>query len=210
MKKITVITADVINSRKNVVLLNNLPSRLARISGLPVLCGFTMSRGDEIQGVVGGWLTEPQIIRNLRDVCRPLKLRIGIGIGRISESDIKNNPWEMSGQAFYLARNALDYTEKNEKFTTYVSTGFDEFDEFINSILLLIDTIQHKWTDKQWEAVQYYDKVGTYREAAELLNVSTQGVEKRCKIAQWKQIKYAEKALSKTEVFMEKFCDREM
>lgn len=205
MKKITVITADVINSRKNLGLINNLPSKLKQISEFPVICEFTMSRGDEIQGVVEGWLTAPQVIRNLRDICRPLKLKIGIGIGNVVESDIRNNPWDMSGRAFYLARTALERVENNEGFITFLNSGFFELDEFINSVLLLIDAIQHKWTDKQWEAVQSYIKTGTFRESAKLLGLSMQGVEKRCKTAQWKQIKHAENILSKTEAFIEKF-----
>lgn len=205
MRKITVITADVVKSRENLDYLNELEDKLKTFKEPMIICPFSMSRGDEIQGVVEGWLKAPHIIRNLRNLCRPLKLRVGIGIGITKDSEIKTNSWQMTGQAFFLARMALEEVEKSGDSLTIVKTGISEFDEFINSIWLLIDTIQDKWTEKQWEAVQAYEKSGTYREASKILKISIQGVMKRCKAAQWSRLKKAEDTLGKIQTYLEKY-----
>ncbi|MFW6311484.1 MAG: SatD, partial [Nanoarchaeota archaeon] len=57
--------------------------------------------------------------------------------------------------------------------------------------------LQSEWTDSQWEAIYYYEKKGTYKKAAEELNIAFQNVEKRCKAAKWKEIKFAEKSINK-------------
>lgn len=84
MKKITIITADIVNSRKHYGIVNSIVDKLIGIQHPNLITPFSMSRGDEIQGVTGGWLTNPEIIRRLRYLCRPLGLRIGIGLGLIT------------------------------------------------------------------------------------------------------------------------------
>jgi hypothetical protein len=165
---------------------------------------FTLSRGDEIQGVLDGWLRAPEIVRRLRFACRPLELRIGIGIG-IQEEPIEANPWEMDGPAFHRARAALDGAKSKKGPSTNVRTGSPELDEIINCIWLLIDMRQRKWTDKQWEAVQAYEKYATYEEASKNLKISLQNVQKRCRAADWPQLKAAEKTLAGTELYAARF-----
>jgi len=205
VKKITVITADIINSRKNMQFSVNLMERLNKIKHLEIISPFSLSRGDEIQGVIKGWLGAPEIVRYLRYRCRPLQIRVGIGIGSIEEELIQINSWQMNGTAFHLARTALEQVEKLKGITTVIKTGVTEFDEFINCIWLMVDTVQKKWTDKQWEAVHVYEESGTYEEASKVLGITMQNVEKRCKAAQWKQLKHAENTLAKIQTYLEKF-----
>lgn len=63
----------------------------------------------------------------------------------------------------------------------------NQIDEAINTILFLIDTIQANWTEAQWEAIYYYEKLGTYKKAAEVLNIASQNVGKRCNAARWRK-----------------------
>jgi len=147
----------------------------------PRFSGFLLSRGDEIQGVLDGWLQAPEIVRHLRFSCRPLGLRIGIGIG-VQEGPIKANPWDMNGPAFHLARLALENARKKKDPSTIIKTGNQELDEILNCIWGLIDVRQTKWTDKQWEAVQAYEESQTYEGAARRLNITFQNVQKRCRV----------------------------
>lgn len=204
MRKVTVVTADIIESRSAGNYKQFLRRKLNELQHPALLSPFTLSRGDEIQGVLDGWLRAPEIVRRLRFACRPLELRIGIGIG-IQKEPIEANPWEMNGPAFHRARVALDDAKSKREASTNVRTGSPELDEIINCIWLLIDTRQRKWTNKQWEAVQAYEKYATYEEASKKLGISLQNVQKRCRAADWPQLKAAEKTLAGTESYAVRF-----
>ncbi|MEW6448126.1 MAG: SatD family protein [Bacillota bacterium] len=204
MRKVTVVTADIIQSRSAGKYKESLVRKLSELQHPALISPFTLSRGDEIQGVLDGWLRAPEIVRQFRFACRPLELRIGIGTGT-QEEPIAANPWEMNGPAFHRARSALDAAKSKKGQLTSIRTGSPELDEIINCIWLLIDMRQSKWTDKQWEAVQAYEKYRTYEEASKKLGISLQNVQKRCRAADWPRLKAAEKTLARTEIFAARF-----
>jgi hypothetical protein len=195
-----VVTADIIESRSAGDYKKSLKRKLDELRHPALLSPFTLSRGDEIQGVLEGWLRAPEIVRHLRLACRPLELRVGIGIGLQAEP-LEANPWEMDGPAFHRARSALDGAKRKKERSTTVRTGSPELDDLLNCIWLLIDVRQAKWTDKQWAAVQAYEKYATYEEASKKLGISLQNVQKRCRAADWQELKAAEKTLARTEIY---------
>ncbi len=224
MSVFTVITGDIINSRKSNISFQELEKKLDRFKyPEEMVTPFKILKGDEIQGVFKGFMETPQLIRKLRYSLYPIHLRIGIGIGAIEDGLDRGDSWQMNGPAFYLARNALDQVKADNDLTlTRISSSFtknnsennllynptldnnisDDFtpnqiiNEFldlsINTILLLIDTIQKDWTESQWEAVCLYEELGTYKKAAKKLGIAFQNVEKRCNAANWKQVEKAE------------------
>ncbi|MHB1167437.1 MAG: SatD family protein [Carboxydocellales bacterium] len=200
MKRITVITADVINSREND--LTGLKEKLGSYSHPLLIVPFTVSRGDEIQGVTEGWFSVPEVIRHLRNTCRPLKIKVGVGIGIIDEEKIDKDPWSMNGPPFHLARNALEDL-KWQNSVTNLKTGVIEVDNLVKGILVLYDTIQTRWSEEQWQAVHVYEQVKKYEIAGEKLGKSWQAVQKNCKVAKWDQIKMAESALKDLEYLLD-------
>lgn len=204
MRRVTVVTADIIESRSAGDYKKSLMRKLNELQHPALLSPFTLSRGDEAQGVLEGWLRAPEIVRHLRFACRPLELRVGIGIG-VQAEPLEANPWEMNGPAFHRARSALDDAKKKKGPSTNVRTGSPELDDLINCIWLLIDMRQAKWTDKQWAAVQAYEKYATYEEASKKLGISLQNVQKRCRAADWQELKAAEKTLARTELYAPRF-----
>ncbi|NMB25749.1 MAG: hypothetical protein GX986_09470 [Firmicutes bacterium] len=193
--KITVITADIIQSRAKGHAVASLPERLSELKHSQLLAGFAMSRGDEIQGVLSGWLTAPEVIRLLRYTCRPLHLRVGIGLG-VHEGRLERNPWDLTGPAFFGARSALDDLKRSRRVKTKVVTGgANELDRLLNAIMLLLDTVEMNWTEAQWEAVHVYEALGTYAAAGDKLGVAAQNVHKRCQAAHWNAVREAENAL---------------
>jgi hypothetical protein len=62
-----------------------------------------------------------------------------------------------------------------------------------------------KWTDKQWDAVHFYESEGTYESASKILQIAAQNVEKRCKAANWIQLKHAENTFEKIQNFIEEY-----
>jgi hypothetical protein len=205
MGKITVITADVIQSRKSGLDQAALTHSLREIAHPALLIPFAVSRGDEVQGVISGWMSVPQMVRMLRWRCRPLQLRIGIGIGYY-DGRLGDDPWKLSGPSFFLARKALDGIAASKDPATRVATGEDGLDPLINSLWLLLDTLMSRWTPGQWEAVMTYEETGTYAAAAKVLDVAAQNVQKRCKAAHWHQIRQAEQGLSKAEDLFLTLC----
>lgn len=195
MERITVITADIISSRSLGRPVPGWASRLSQIRSPSLLTPFTTSRGDEIQAVLKGWLQEPSIARRLRHACRPVNLRIGIGLGVLEGEISATSSWDMDGPAFHLAREALDGLKKARGPRTVVRSHDAWFDKVVTTIWLLIDTIEETWTQPQWDAIHVYETEKTYRQAAEQLGVRPQNVEKRCKSARWQSVREAETIL---------------
>src|SRR5690606_24320222 len=115
-----------------------------------------------------GWLSAPQLVRMLRWYSFPHKLRIGIGVG-YHEGRIGDDPWKLSGTAFFRARQALEGIADSKEPATRVVTGEDGLDTLINTAWLLLDTITNRWTAGQWEAVMTYEQAGTFAAAAKVL-----------------------------------------
>ena len=198
MAQYTVITGDFIGSRKYENFNKILKDKLRKIEYPEnMLTPFSLSRGDEIQAIFQGKLNFPAFIRQVRYIFRPMEIRFGIGFGKINDiNDIKNisDSWTLNGPAFHYARESLELLENSKKFKTSFMSN-NQIDEAINTILFLIDTIQANWTEAQWEAIYYYEKLGTYKKAAEVLNIALQNVGKRCNAARWREIDYAEKSI---------------
>lgn len=198
MQKITVITADVIGSRGAGVGPNFLSVNLAHISHPHLLLDFSISRGDEVQGIMQGWLTAPELVRVLRMYCRPLELRVGLGIG-CHEGVLESDSWKMNGPAFFRARQALETISEKKEAATRINTGFSSLDSVLNSAWIMLDTVISGWTQGQWEAVNAYERAGTFAAAAKVLEVAPQNVQKRCKAAKWNQVRQAERGLAQLD-----------
>ena len=75
---------------------------------------------------------------------------------------------------------------------TMVCTDSLDLDEMINVMFLLMDSIIKRWTPEQWEAVDAYSRLGTYKAAAHEIGIAFQNVQKRCYAARWGEIRRAE------------------
>lgn len=197
MQHFAVITGDIINSKKYPDNMEKLKEKLYQIPSSGLCTQFHISRGDELQGVCDNLSLLPGIIRNLRYVCRPLNVRLGIGIGMISDSSLgQPNSWDMNGQAFILARRALDSIKKSKIPQTVLVSDDSLFDRVFNLVYSLVDTVVNGWTHNQWEAVQAYEADRTFVKAAGALKIAWQNVQKRCQAAKWDVIKKAEQDMA--------------
>ncbi|HYH03209.1 MAG TPA: SatD family protein, partial [Bacillota bacterium] len=127
--------------------------------------------------------------------CLPLKLRVGVGIGVIDPATLSvDNSWDMNGEAFFLARNALDKTKSGQEKTptTIIASQDHDFEVAVNAIYRLIDLILNKWTAKQWETVHAYENNETLMKTAAVFNVSWQNIQKICKAANWDAVSQTE------------------
>ena len=214
-----VITADVVHSRESDILKNKEYSNVKEflderinelnlkleISKLGILTRVSASRGDEIQVVCKNLKDVPMLIRWLRYYCLPLKLRVGIGIGSIDYfSDIEsyaNSPlyydsWDMNGEAFYLARNAVDSLKEEKDLATSIRVRDQHNTTVLQTMYDLIDGYIRRWSMSQWKSIHAYSENETYDIAAKELAISATGVYKNCSSANWKLISKAEENLS--------------
>ena len=117
---------------------------------------YSVTAGDEFQTVAGELPSLPALLLDLRSLLQPLSLRLGIGIGRISDR-IRPPVNRLSGEAFQFARRAIESIKSGRLFKFEVLTAFasrnKDFDSTINLIYGLHDTLVLKITAKQWEAI---------------------------------------------------------
>ena len=194
VRRVTAIQGKIIIPRY-VTERYDIRERLEAVSAPSLLSSFVSWRANEIRGLVDRWSDVPGILRQLRHACRPARLRVGLGIGPLSEDEMKRNLWAIRGMPFIGARAAFWATATEKGATTLVRSDWPLVDDVASCIWALVDTIQEQWTEKQWEAVSAYERTGGYVEAAELLRVKFQNVHKRCKAARWYQVRQAERLL---------------
>ncbi len=196
------ITADIIDSRAflgsgKAAQRSELRERLEKMRDSDTVMPFAVFRGDEIQGLFRINPRFPQMIRHLRYACRPLKLRIGIGIGIIDEQDRppSDNPWESTGEAFFFAREALDPLKSEKQPRTRLRCADRAIQNTVNVVFELLDAHLQNWTPRQWEAVHAYEAYGTLAQAGQSMGIAFQNVSKLRQKAHWKSIAYAEQYL---------------
>lgn len=193
-----ILTADIVDSRHHIGtpekrhdLLETLDSFYHQYKE-EFLTQLRISRGDEIQGVIAKPREFAVLLRRLRTTLLPLEIRASFGMGEISSKIVPEDPWAMDGAAFHRAREGMNALKPSRWQKTTLVSDNPIWDRQMEAILMLIDTIQERWTPGQWEAVEAYERWGTYEAAAKALNVSFQSVEKRCRAARWPVIREAE------------------
>jgi hypothetical protein len=198
MSPYAVITADIIDSRSQTALVSLLKNQLSQITSQALLTAFTLSRGDEIQAVCNQLTELPVLIRRLRYVCWPLKLRVAVGIGAIDSVSDGVDSWQMNGLAFFAARQALDKLQdtQGKNPATMIQSDDPQFDLIINTIYSLYNLIINKWTEKQWTTVHSYEIHATLLKTARVFNVSWQNIQKIQKAAHWETIKATEASMA--------------
>ena len=205
-----VLIADVVGSRTHENLRHSLAQILAQASQKHlheklILLPYTVTAGDEFQTITAQPSKVPRVLLELRVMFHPLSLRIGIGIGRIPER-IRPPVNQLSGEAFQFARSALDRVKsggsfKFETLTSFVSSNA-AFNDTINLVSGLNDTLVLGVTPKQWQTIAAFLKTGFLERAAKILRLDISTVSRNLKRGYyWQQsetVKVAESLLHRT------------
>ena len=145
---------------------------------------YTVTAGDEFQTITAELPALPALILDLRAALRPLSLRIGIGIGHVSDR-IQPPVNQLTGEAFQLARRAIESIKEGSLFKFEVLTAFasgnEGFNETINLIYGLHDTLVLQVTSKQWEAIGAFLSRETLEPTARRLRVDISTVSRNLK-----------------------------
>lgn len=173
MQQRAVITADVVGSRTIPEFPALRDSRLHVASDLHlarqmVLVPYTITTWDEFQTIAVSPAELPDIIFDLRRCFYPVQLRIGAGIGTIDEPAREPINEFAGGDAFLLARDALDTVGER---LTRIRCQVELVQRVANLTYRLHDALLAEISPKQWEAIGAYIEGGSQEAAAVRLGV---------------------------------------
>jgi hypothetical protein len=182
MNVYTVIIGDVCGSRKmndddryeGQLFLKSAISQINEKFKDHIEAPFTITRGDEFQGVLANLPCMMSVLLEFERLLFPLTLWYGIGTGLIQRMG-SALPLEMDGPAFHRASEALNYAKKKKKQMIYKSEQ-EQVDLLINTIFILMHAIKSRWNQSNFERYWRYKELGTYEKVAAYENVSAQAV----------------------------------
>jgi hypothetical protein len=144
----------------------------------------------ELQGALSDPAQAPLCVSLLREWLAPTALRVGIGIGAVEPGadESGRDPFEQAGAAVRLA-------EREHGVTRYLGCG-QAADILLNAICRLLDPLIMERTDKQWEAIAAYRRLGHQRAVATELGVTRQSVGDRMAAGHRRETQEADAAIA--------------
>lgn len=141
--------------------LNEVLSLLSIKYADEIVSDFTITLGDEFQGLFLYGTDVIQIITEIEQQMYPVKIRFGIGIGDITTKINPHMAIGADGPGYYKARAAIDYLKVGEKKNGIASSDIrieaenenKEFIALLNTIFVLLSAIKNDWTDRQREII---------------------------------------------------------
>ncbi|MEI6100571.1 MAG: SatD family protein [Eubacteriales bacterium] len=199
MKLYCAIIGDIVDSRQyqsRLNLQNDLKRVMSNINieyGAEAASKFSVTLGDEFQGL----LKRPDTIFDIVDMImmqmHPVKIRFGIGIGEITTEIDPEMSVGADGPAYYCARDMINQIRTEEKgrenpkgnikFSAgSYSSQFNE--DLIKAVLALYSLTEKKWTESQREKIYEYMKhQDTQRDISKRLEVGVSSVNRGLKNA---------------------------
>lgn len=147
---------------------------------------FMITIGDEFQGLLKAGHAVIFIIDKIEREMYPVKIRFGIGVGKMTTDINFDMPLGADGPAYYNARvmiNELKASEKKKmesKVNVKVSIqDHADTSELINTIFSLLTAVKETWTPRRVEIINaYLDCGGTQERAARNLGINQSNVQK--------------------------------
>lgn len=174
--------------------LEEVMEELNRELAPAVLARFTVTLGDEFQGLLSRPQVLPSVLWRLRVDLPDHRFWTGVGHGAL-ETELKPEAVGMDGEAFHRARGAVE-TAKTDGRRGGVFDGFGEDTSTLNGLARLLGVQRDGFTEAQVEAVQLIRTGHSQREAAERLDVTPQAVHNRLRAAAWEAFREGEEALA--------------
>ena len=174
-----VLVADVVGSSRTPEVRSVLGSKLrlatqAHLAEQRIRLPYAVTAGDEFQTVAHDLTEIPGLVFDLRRRMRPLRLRMGIGVGRVSDP-LRGPVNQLSGQAFALARLAIEQAKegraRSQQNTRFQSENA-QFDLVANLIYSLHDALVGEVSEKQWKTVDAYLAKGRVDRTARALQIN--------------------------------------
>lgn len=167
-----VMTIDQKSSRSSE---DRVPELLAYLSDVRAERGFERSVGDEIQGVLS---SAEAVVEVAMRCLRQGHWYVGIGIGQV-DNPLPPSPREGSGNAFVLARDAVELAKKTgDRTAVSVAAENLQLGEAAEAVLVLVGALVRKRSQAEWRILDTLAKPEAkyQRDVARMLGISTQAV----------------------------------
>ena len=155
-----------------------------------IASNFTLTLGDEFQGLLKVDAPVFQIIDTLRSELTPTQLRFGIGLGEIVTDIDPLQSIGADGPAYWNARAAINLVhQKNDYGNTqiYFSSGNDSKDLLVNALIVSGEAIRSGWRGSQEEILLdllkrfVYSENFSQQDLAQSLDINPSALSKRLK-----------------------------
>ena len=165
---------------------------------------FMITLGDEFQGLLKDGADTLNIISEIEIRMYPVRIRFGIGVGRITTEINSDIPLGADGPAYYNARRMVESIKSSQKknktpdVNIMIASEHNEpVDNLLNTILTLSAAIKNKWTDRQREIAFDCLLTGDNQvKAAARLGISQSSVQKSLSNAGYYSYKKAMETIS--------------
>lgn len=141
---------------------------------------FAIVAGDEIQGALADPAQAPLCLAVLRETLAPIRARATVAIGIVDSLPGHDRPRD----PFAAAAEDLAALKRAGGLTSYSGTG-PAGDILLNAICRLVDPLLEARSEKQWEAIAAYRRLGHQRAVAEELGVTRQSIGDRLAAGHW-------------------------
>ncbi|MBS7623841.1 hypothetical protein KEJ39_09280 [Candidatus Bathyarchaeota archaeon] len=180
-------------------LINRLNKTLSQVNAdfaNDIHAPLTLTRGDEVSGVLTGIENTYRIVDTILEAVHPNLIRFAIVCGPL-EMTIKSRDAErISGTAFRQAAEII-YSRKPESLITLQINNV-LIDQLLSSHMNLIFFLKRQWTKRQFEVIALYKKFENQKEVAKRLKIRQPTVSRILQTANYGEISRAEQTINET------------
>ncbi len=131
---------------------------------------FSVTLGDEWQGVVNNLAAGYKIATFFLEEFHPVRLAIGLGEGLV-ETEWRSRSAEMDGEAFHRSRHALEEAKKAGR-ALYFASSHSQEDLLFNALARLLQLMREDWSEKQFKKFKLYKQFRNESKTAREIGVS--------------------------------------
>ncbi len=154
---------------------------------------FTITLGDEFQGLLNDASISYEIIQYIKENMMPVNLVFGVGIGTMETTFSKDISIGSDGPVYHYARKMCERAKKKKPSICYYSDSFE--DELINSTIYLIESSIQRRTAIQLEVVKLYKEGKTQNEISKILEKDQSTISRILKNSFYDEVRFAEKQI---------------
>lgn len=176
------------NRREVQQKLNDALKTVNEVYCKDISANFIITLGDEFQGLLRDCGHILDIIKYIQRELYPVKLRFGVGFGKINTAIFREAALGADGPAYYAARKMIEELREQEKklkkqaadiqISIYDTEKFEITE--INAILVLMKIMEDGWSEKQrytiWDMEQ---NGGSQEECANRMGTTQSTVARR-------------------------------
>ena len=159
-----------------------------------LLSEFTITTGDEFQGLLKNPIMLPEMIRSLETLLPEVEFRWGVGFGELF-TDLTTRAVGMDGPAWHNAREAIIRAEKdNQPGGMFV--GFGNDDAALSALARFLHYHFYSMTSKQRQIADLLRQNIAVKDIASQLQIEATNVSRQKKTIRWPMLQEGEAAMT--------------